>query len=565
MALHRALLLLLGVSATCAQQDTSVKTFVIGLFKTGTTSMKASLEALGGHCGGADGSTAALKSCGFTQLPGLSQTDYFSPDIADLIMDQPEYPDLLSISDAATVFTDAPFLFLFKEMDERHPGSKFVLTLKDGGARAYVESEERMWAELGLLDRLAEERSLTTEAAATWAREQLASRYERHVASVRSYFKDRPDDLLELTLGRDSDVWFTLQQFTRLAGETPHLPFPNLDFRGKSKPAVAVPDSRLPSVSLIMPTAGRPEFVRQALVRISKQDYPNIKEVIIVEDGGGEHSLGELNADELPTGCPPVVVVSVDAATSVGAKRNIAASRSTGEIVAHWDDDDIFGPSRLREQIEPIVRDEADITLFRHAVTLFLDEALLVSSSGSRGHGPHFGTLVYRRRLWASTRFCDHCDVAEDYDFAERAVKENGARVKLLDQSETGTFVCTRHGSNTWTWRKEGAIRNGKSTTVAQLDAAAHLPAYELEFGHAMRESGVLASMQNRPRDGRPTVSATKDFSFFSEYFRDRDISRHGALWARKDSRRLTRWPDDSYAQVATYLRAHLLVLFGMP
>ena len=104
-------------------------------------------------------------------------------------------------------------------------------------------------------------------------------------------------------------------------------------------------------------------------------------------------------------------------------------------------DDDIYGPTRLREQVEPIVRGEADVTLFRHTVSLFLNDDLLVRAANARGHGPHFGTLVYRRRLWEDVHFCD-CDIAEDYDFAERAVKEQGARVVLLDQSAPGVFVC---------------------------------------------------------------------------------------------------------------------------
>ena len=90
----------------------------------------------------------------------LSWLDYAS--VRDNIVSSPRYADILALSDRpdATLFGDAPYLFLYREMDERHPGSKFILTLRDGGVMPYIESELRMWAKLGILERLAAELSL---------------------------------------------------------------------------------------------------------------------------------------------------------------------------------------------------------------------------------------------------------------------------------------------------------------------------------------------------------------------------------------------------------------------
>lgn len=54
--------------------------------------------------------------------------------------------------------------------------------------------------------------------------------------------------------------------------------------------------------------------------------------------------------------------VRIDARRTIGAKREIACEHARGEIIAHWDDDDWYGPSRLREQLAPIIANEADIT-----------------------------------------------------------------------------------------------------------------------------------------------------------------------------------------------------------
>ena len=46
-----------------------------------------------------------------------------------------------------------------------------------------------------------------------------------------------------------------------------------------------------------------------------------------------------------------VQYVPLDVQRSVGAKRNLAIGHCTGDVVVHWDDDDLYGATRLREQV----------------------------------------------------------------------------------------------------------------------------------------------------------------------------------------------------------------------
>src|SRR5437660_11262254 len=114
-------------------------------------------------------------------------------------------------------------------------------------------------------------------------------------------------------------------------------------------PSAAVPPERNPTssatsgtqwplVSALMPTRGRPDLAAQAARYFLAQDYPNM-ELVIVDDG--PFGLGNC--------LPPdarIRHVHTGQGRSVGAMRNHACELARGEILAHWDDDDWYGPER---------------------------------------------------------------------------------------------------------------------------------------------------------------------------------------------------------------------------
>ena len=83
----------------------------------------------------------------------------------------------------------------------------------------------------------------------------------------------------------------------------------------------------LPSVSVVMPTNSRPEFVRRAVEMLARQDYPKhlIKEVVIVDDS--PTALQATDLTQMPW--PRIVYTSLEERRTVGRKRNIAAVRAT--------------------------------------------------------------------------------------------------------------------------------------------------------------------------------------------------------------------------------------------
>src|SRR5262249_28960974 len=101
-----------------------------------------------------------------------------------------------------------------------------------------------------------------------------------------------------------------------------------------------------PRISCIMPTRDRRSFVPLALRCFAAQDYPD-RELILVDDGADPVA-------DLAEGVPGVRYVRVRGTRSIGAKRNLGFGAATGEIVAHWDDDDWYGPDRLTAQMAPL-------------------------------------------------------------------------------------------------------------------------------------------------------------------------------------------------------------------
>jgi glycosyltransferase involved in cell wall biosynthesis len=143
--------------------------------------------------------------------------------------------------------------------------------------------------------------------------------------------------------------------------------------------------------------------------------------------------------------------VECPAGESIGAKRNRGVELARGEIVAQWDDDDWYAPTRLSAQAAPILSGQADVTALRAEVFFDLDRWEFWACTPVLHRrlfvlDVHGGTLMYRRSVWGPAVY-PAASLAEDAAFLSHAVRR-GARLKRLD--EPGLFVYLRHGANAW-------------------------------------------------------------------------------------------------------------------
>lgn len=175
------------------------KVFCIGFQKTGTTSLGKALETLGYNVCGPVGVT--------------------NPDIEEKALiwalERIKYYD---------AFQDNPWPLLYKELDFLYPGSKFILTTRS--PRSWIKS---MYKYFGSYESAAEVWIYGGVGTPIKNRHGFVKRFKKHNADVRDYFKDRPDDFLELNFAKGHG-WDELCSFLEI--EKPMIPFPTSNKSG---------------------------------------------------------------------------------------------------------------------------------------------------------------------------------------------------------------------------------------------------------------------------------------------------------------------------------------------
>ena len=202
--------------------------------------------------------------------------------------------------------------------------------------------------------------------------------------------------------------------------------------------------SSLPLVSCVMPTRDRWAFVQQSIKYFQRQDYPNL-ELIIIDDG--QQDLAHCAKNQ-----KGVRYVRLPKALPIGAKRSYGCAMARGEIIAQWDDDDWYGPSRVSAQVESLIAGTADMDAFADCVFLDLDSWKFWRCSASIFErmfvgNVHGGTLAFHRRLVDSGIRYPAQSLAEDAYFLYLC-NRRGAR--LHRTASDGMFVYLRHRKSTW-------------------------------------------------------------------------------------------------------------------
>ena len=153
----------------------NAKVFCIGFHKTGTTTLAVALTELGYNVTGPN---------------GINDSDISANAL-------PMAFDLVKRYDA---FQDNPWPVIFKDVDTKFPGSKFILTVRT--PESWIKSQV---AHFGT--RTTAMREWIYGAGCPEGNEAIyLDRYNNHNKEVMEYFNDRPDDLLAMDLSQ-GDGW----------------------------------------------------------------------------------------------------------------------------------------------------------------------------------------------------------------------------------------------------------------------------------------------------------------------------------------------------------------------
>jgi hypothetical protein len=191
------------------------KVFGIGLSKTGTTSLTEALELLGYRTGHGPAG------------PATREEFYrFFATGSDRI-------HLSVLNNYYDALTDAPVCCLYQALDKTYPGSKFILTVRE--KQSWLRSYQHQWevsdrfsgptsdSPVAHYTRFINQKLFGHPGTQKAPAEILSAAYDRYIAEVLDYFRERPHDLLLLDIC-GGEGWSKLAPF--LGVLIPQMPFP---------------------------------------------------------------------------------------------------------------------------------------------------------------------------------------------------------------------------------------------------------------------------------------------------------------------------------------------------
>ncbi len=171
-----------------------MKIFGIGMMKTGTSTL--------GYC--------------FNQM-GFKHRDYYPKLLRQI--NKGDYSLIWDVVDRYDSFEDNPWPLLYKELDERYPDSKFILTERKDSEKWFQSIAKH-----------AKRRGPTAERKIIYGyawplnrKKEYIAQYEAHNQAVKAYFKDRPDKLLVVCWETGSD-WQDVSEYVGFKGPEQVIP-----------------------------------------------------------------------------------------------------------------------------------------------------------------------------------------------------------------------------------------------------------------------------------------------------------------------------------------------------
>lgn len=180
------------------------------------------------------------------------------------------------------------------------------------------------------------------------------------------------------------------------------------------------------SVSCVIPTHGRPEYLRESLESAFAQTLAP-DEIVIVSDDGNTES--EAVARSYQRREIPVVFLKNHDAPGASGSRNLGARHARGEWLTFLDDDDKWTPNFLRHSADIIKTTHTDLVVSwlkmfrgnRQAAGVNIRPNLTARDAGSRTPGLTGSNFVIRHAVFDELGgFDPELPVLNDIDFMYR-------------------------------------------------------------------------------------------------------------------------------------------------
>lgn len=222
-------------------------------------------------------------------------------------------------------------------------------------------------------------------------------------------------------------------------------------------------------ISVIVPTRNRANLLPQLIKCFDEQTWGN-KELLILDDTpAGEDKIKALKARH-----PQISLWHIKQQQSIGFKRNQLIKHASGELIAHFDDDDYYAPNYLEFMACELLKHGSDLVklagwfCFHEASRTLgywdttrkdLAHTVFAGSEPPRPHNKKFTAIgyrsfltgygfsyFYRKKIWVKNKFKD-INLGEDSCFYETILKQKGC-INIL-QDNTGICIHIIHSNNT--------------------------------------------------------------------------------------------------------------------
>ena len=188
-----------------------------------------------------------------------------------------------------------------------------------------------------------------------------------------------------------------------------------------------------PGVTVIIPTRGRPELVRAAVVSVVEQDYAGSLHCVVVHD----QEEPDRTLESLAVAGRTVTVTRNEGRPGLAAARNWGRRGVETEFIASCDDDDAWLPQKLSLQVARLRQNPAMLVVGA-GIRLLMPDDRVVEWLGrgdevqqgdllrSRRKELHSSTLLMRRAAFDLAGGYDEDlpqGYAEDYEWLLRAIR----------------------------------------------------------------------------------------------------------------------------------------------
>ena len=200
---------------------------------------------------------------------------------------------------------------------------------------------------------------------------------------------------------------------------------------------------QLPPISCMCLTYGRPNILEEAIESFLKQDYRGKKELLILND---------FKEQELIFDHSEVKIVNIPIRfRTVGEKRNACAAHCSYDLLAVWDDDDIYLPHRLSYSIKMMGEKKR---YFKPSKAFILNDGKI---SGPKSN-LYYSSGIWHRSLFDEVRGHAHIGSGQDMEIEKNFEKiipnknYNSIRVEdiyyIYRWSGTGSFHLSAFGQD---------------------------------------------------------------------------------------------------------------------